>query len=166
MSDERIKKSIGVDKAEREQTDRASTDERELDEAEYLERFRATLHQSHLPDVGTIHGYHLCWLTTNNPRDSITQRLRLGYELVKADEVPGFELTKITSGDYTGFIGVNEMVLAKLPDRLYQLYMREVHERAPDREEEKMNSARDQLLAEAKERGITVKEGREADTWA
>jgi len=34
--------------------------------------------------------------------------MRLGYELIRADEIPGFEHLGLKSGDYPGVIGVNE----------------------------------------------------------
>lgn len=163
MADERIKKSPGDDKAERAMEDRAVTENRELSDADRLELFRSTLNQSHLPNLPPIPGYHVCWLTTTNPRDSIQRRLMLGYELIQSKDVPGFELTSVKSGDFTGYIGVNEMVAAKLPESLYRLYMTESHHVAPNKEEERMNATVDTIREEAAKRNLKVKEGEETE---
>jgi hypothetical protein len=92
------------------------------------------LHEA-LPKPPTIPGWHICWLTTTSQYDSIVRRQRLGYELVKADEVPGWENQKMHSGEYAGFIMVNEMILSKIPLALYQEHMREIHHVMPLEEE-------------------------------
>lgn len=116
--------------------DRAITHDRQVTDAERVEMLRRTFFQSALPDIPKIEGYHVCWLTTQNSRDPIHGRLRLGYELIKAEEIPGFEHLGMKSGDYPGVIGVNEMIAAKLPLHLYDAFMREVHFEQPRREEE------------------------------
>jgi hypothetical protein len=118
-----------------------SADSRVLDDQERLSEFRMSLYQSVLPDLPKIKGYHVIWLTTNNPGDSIPSRLRLGYEPVKPREVPGFESLSLKTGEYAGMIGVNEMVAFKLPLHLYQMYMKEAHHDAPLAEEEKLDAA-------------------------
>lgn len=116
--------------------DRTITEDRELNDSERVEMLRRTFFQSALPDIPRIEGYHVCWLTTQNPRDPVHGRMRLGYELIKAEEIPGFEHLGMKTGDYPGVIGVNEMIAAKLPIHLYEAFMREVHFDAPLREEE------------------------------
>ena len=86
MSDERIKKSSGGNRVNRAMQDRPVTSNREVSEDERVEMFRQQFFQSSLPDLPEIPGWHLCWLTTTNPRDSIQQRIRLGYEPVKSEE--------------------------------------------------------------------------------
>lgn len=109
---------------------------REYSDSERVDMLRRTFFQSALPDIPKIEGYHVCWLTTTNPRDPIHGRLRLGYDLIQANEIPGFEHLGMKTGDYPGAIGVNEMIAAKLPLHLYEAFMREVHFDAPLREEE------------------------------
>jgi len=110
---------------------------------------RRTFFQSALPDLPEIPGYHVCWLTTQNPRDPIHGRLRLGYELIQSHEVPGFEHMGLKSGDMAGVISVNEMVAAKLPLHLYQAFMEEVHYRQPLQEEEAIFVAAQKAAEEA-----------------
>jgi hypothetical protein len=92
----------------------------------------------------------MCWLTTTNPRDSIQTRIRLGYEPVKPEDVPGWEYATLKTGDWNGFIGVNEMLAFKLPISLYDKYMREAHHDAPMREEEKLTDTADFLENQAR----------------
>jgi hypothetical protein len=92
----------------------------------------------------------LCWLTTTNPRDSIHARLRLGYEPVKPEDIAGWEHATVKTGEYAGFIGVNEMLAFKLPQSLYQRFMQEAHHDAPLREEEKLTDTADFLEQQAR----------------
>ena len=62
----------------------------------------------------------------------------LGYEPVKPEEVPGWEYASIKTGEWQGFIGVNEMLAFKLPMSLYEKFMMEAHHDAPNREEGKL----------------------------
>ncbi len=124
-------------------THRMLTDEERLDE------FRKSFFQSVLPDLPTIQGYHVCWLTTTNPRDSIASRVRLGYEPIKAEDVPGWEHATLKGGEWTGCIGVNEMIAFKLPMSLYEAYMYEAHHAQPLSEEEKLTSVIDVIRQEA-----------------
>lgn len=126
------------------------SDSRLLDDQERLDEFRRSLHRSVLPDLPKIKGYHVIWLTTNNPADSIPARLRLGYELIKPSDVPGYETLSLKTGEYAGCIGVNEMIAAKLPLRLYQLYMEEAHHRAPMEEEQKLSDAVEAVAEQAR----------------
>jgi hypothetical protein len=124
-------------------TERVLTDEERLDE------FRKSFFQSVLPDLPPIDGYHVCWLTTTNPRDSIPGRIRLGYEPVKKEDIPGWAYATMKTGEYAGCIGVNEMIAFKLPMRLYEAYMREAHHIQPLYEEEKLTSVLDVIREEA-----------------
>ena len=161
MTDERIKKTAGDSRTNRVLQDRAVTESRELSEDERVAMFRQQFFQSSLPDLPAIPGWHMCWLTTTNPRDSIQMRIRLGYEPVKADDVPGWEYATLKTGDWQGFIGVNEMLAFKLPLSLYEKYMREAHHDAPLREEEKLTDTAEFLEQQAKssKSHITVGDG-------
>jgi hypothetical protein len=108
---------------------------RELTDRERAEAYKKSFYQSHLPDLPPIRGYHICWLTTTNPRDSIAARMRLGYEPIKTSEIPGFEHISVKSGDYIGCVGVNEMLAFKLPLHLYETYMTISHHDQPLEEE-------------------------------
>lgn len=136
---------------------RAVTENRSLSDEERVDLLRRSFFQSALPDLPKIPGYHVCWLTTTNPRDPIHGRLRLGYEIIRAEELPGWEAMSMKTGDYAGCIGVNEMLAAKLPLHLYEAFMREVHHDAPMREEESIYnealSANEQAMQAARRGG-------------
>jgi hypothetical protein len=149
-NDERLKKVSDPARRSRAMDDRAVTESRELSDDDRVQMFRDSFYQSALPDLPEIPGYHTCWLTTTNPRDSIQGRFRLGYEPVRPEEVPGWEYATVKTGEYSGLIGVNEMIAAKLPERLYYRFMRESHHDAPLREEEKVTSDMDSMEARAR----------------
>ena len=161
MSDERLKKVLGEGRENRSAYDRAATENRELSDDARVEMFRQQFIQAALPDLPKIPGYHTCWLTTTNPRDSIQMRIRLGYEPVKPEDVPGWEYATLKTGDWQGFIGVNEMLAFKLPISLYDKYMREAHHDAPLREEEKLTDTAEFLenQARASKSRITMGDG-------
>lgn len=124
----------------RSEESRAVTDDRTSKEAR-MNMFRNELFQSAMPKLPPIDGYHVCWLTTTNPRDSIANRMQLGYEPIKASEVPGFDAVTVKTGDYAGCIGVNEMLAFKIPLELYEMYMMHNHHDAPNSEEDKLKAA-------------------------
>lgn len=157
MSDTRVgkkstrrRKSPSKARKSRAAGDRKTADqERVLSDEERLDEFRKSFFQSVLPDLPTIPGYHVCWLTTTNPRDSIQSRVRLGYEPIREEDVPGWEYAALKTGEWAGCIGVNEMVAFKLPMHLYEAYMREVHHEQPLAEEEKLTAVIDVIREEA-----------------
>ena len=136
-------------KRDRGMDDRKITQDRVLNDDERLDEFRQTMFQSALPDLPDIEGYHVCWLTTENPRDPIHGRMRLGYEPIKDADIPGWDHTSLKTGEWAGCIGVNEMVAFKLPLHLYESYMREAHHNQPLEEEQKLNRAREDAEAAA-----------------
>jgi len=150
MTDERLKKSAGESRESRAMQDRPVTQNREISDDERVEMFRQQFFQSSLPDLPKIPGWHMCWLTTTNPRDSIQMRMRLGYEPVKPEDVPGWEYATLKTGDWAGFIGVNEMLAFKLPTSLYEKFMQEAHHNAPLREEEKLTDTAEFLEQQAR----------------
>lgn len=150
MSDERLKKSAGEGRESRAMQDRAVVENREISDDERVEMFRQQFFNSSLPDLPQLPGWHLCWLTTTNPRDSIQTRMRLGYQPVKPEDVPGWEYATLKTGDWQGFIGVNEMLAFKLPISLYEKFMREAHHDAPQREEDKLRETAEFMEAQAR----------------
>lgn len=159
MSDERLKKSADDARTERVMEDRSITEKRELSDDERVEMFRQQFFQSALPDLPKLPGWHMCWLTTANPRDSIQSRTRLGYEPVKPEDVPGWEHATLKTGEYAGFIGVNEMLAFKLPISLYERYMKEAHHDAPNREEDKLEDTADMIRSQVQAAGSKLVEG-------
>ena len=77
-NDERLKKSVGDGRGDRAMVDRAVTEDREISDSDRLDMFRQQFFHASLPDLPKIPGYHVCWLTTTNPRDTINMRMRLG----------------------------------------------------------------------------------------
>lgn len=136
-TDERIAKraSNGEARADRLASERTVTENREASDNLRLEERLAVLRDvnTKLPQAPEMLGFHTCWLTTTNQSDSLEYRMRLGYELVKPEELPGFAApTSQQSGQVSSDrICVNEMVLAKLPMDLAKAYMHEVHHRLP-----------------------------------
>jgi len=161
--DNRLKRAEGFDVVGRRETrgasDRRVTENREISEDDRLEMFRNQLFNDALPDLPEIPGYHLCWLTTTNPRDPIHRRMQLGYEAVKPEEVPGMEYASVKTGEWTGFIGVNEMLAFKLPLSLYEKFMQEAHHNAPLREEDKLAEVADMMREQAARAGASLIEG-------
>jgi hypothetical protein len=142
----------------RESMDRAITENRELTDDVRLDEFRQAFFQSALPDLPEIPGYHVCWLTTQNPRDSIIGRMRLGYEPIRAEEIPGWSSYSMKTGELEGAIAVNEMVAFKLPNHLYQMYMAEAHHHQPNSEEQKLVLARqaaEETASQASRRAVS-----------
>lgn len=161
--DNRLKKNADFDVVSRRDTraaqDRQVTERREVTEDDRLEMFRNQLFNDALPDLPDIPGYHVCWLTTTNPRDPIHRRMQLGYEPVKPEEVPGMEYASMKTGDWVGFIGVNEMLAFKLPMSLYEKFMQEAHHNAPLREETKLDEAAQLMREQAERAGARLIEG-------
>lgn len=160
--DERIvretSRSVDPARQDRAVDDRAQSEDRELTEEDRLQMFQMQLFNEVLPDLPRIPGYHTCWLTTANPRDTIQARMRLGYVPIKPEEVPGFEYASLKTGEYAGMIGVNEMLAFKIPLTLYQRFMKEAHHDAPLREAEKLTVRVDQLREGAQAKGGNVVE--------
>jgi hypothetical protein len=134
--DSRLKRSAAETRADRRSQDRPVRENRALSDSERRDAYRKALYQTHLPDLPPIKGFHVCWLTTTNPKDSIQGRLRLGYELIKAAEIPGFEYANVKTGEYVGYVGINEMLAAKLPLQDYEDFMTISHHEQPLEEEE------------------------------
>jgi hypothetical protein len=158
-TDERLKKELGVGRQSRGMEDRQVTENREVTDDDRLEMFRMQMHNDALPDLPEMPGYHVCWLTTTNPRDPIQRRMRLGYEPIKAEDVPGMEFASVKTGEWSGLIGVNEMIAFKLPLSLYQKFMQEAHHDAPLREENKLAETAEIMRQQAEGSGSTLFEG-------
>jgi hypothetical protein len=138
-------------RASRHDQERTVTQNRELSDDARVAEFRQQFFQSALPDIPRIEGYHVCWLTTANPRDPIHSRVRLGYEPVTTKDIPGWEFPSLKTGEWAGCIGVNEMVAFKLPLPLYEQYMRINHHEQPLAEEQKLSASIRQMEAEMRQ---------------
>jgi hypothetical protein len=154
FEDSRLVKSRGESRKERSRDDRMVLSDRELTDSERLSAFRQSLFNAQLPDIPLIPGYHVCWLTTTNRNDPIHGRLRIGYELIKADDLPGWESISMKTGDYAGFVMVNEMIAAKISLKLFQAFATEVFHKQPFDEDGKLRQATEQAQAELMKRGL------------
>ena len=156
--DERLAKEVGASRRSRQSEDRQVTERRDISDNDRLNMFRNQLFNDALPDLPQIPGWHLCWLTTTNTRDSIHRRMQLGYEPVRPEEVPGMEYATQKTGEWAGMIGVNEMLAFKLPMNLYEMFMQEAHHDAPNREEGKLADTADFIRNQAARDNVEVYE--------
>ena len=81
-----------------------------------------------LPSPPSLPGWHLCWLTTTSQYDTMQKRARLGYTVVRQDELPEFV---VNNGSPDGTIRCNEMILCKIDVDRYQALMRHYHHKKP-----------------------------------
>lgn len=146
-----------VDRSTRAGEERHLSEDRNLTDPERLEVFKQRFAQAELPDIPPIPGFHVCWLTTTNPRDPVHGRLRLGYELLRAEEVPGYEYVSLKTGEYAGCIGINEMVAAKLPEALYQMFMQSAHHDQPMEQANDIYESLEDMQQRAAEHKANVK---------
>jgi len=107
-------------------------------DAEYDAFLEDEFTQVALPSPPNLAGWHLCWLTTNSPYDTLARRQRLGYVPVQQAEMPSFDPNAgaASSADTGGFIRCNEMILCKIEESRYQSIMRHFHHKRPLQEEE------------------------------
>ena len=157
--DTRLKLELGAGRADRAMDDRQVTENREVTDDDRLEMFRQQLFNDALPDLPNIPGFHVCWLTTQNPRDPIHRRMQLGYQPVKPEEAAGLEYASVKTGEWQGFIAVNEMLAFKLPLNLYKAFMEEAHHNAPARDQSKLTDTADFLRQQAEAKGAKLEEG-------
>ena len=69
-------------------------------------------------------GYSYRWIRAEivgqEDRKNVTSRLREGFDLVKAEELDGFELPTLDDGRHAGVVSVGGLLLAKIPDETRQ----------------------------------------------
>lgn len=159
MQDQRLSKQTVNTRKSKAALNRVVTEDREMTDADRLELFRAAHSQSALPDIPPIPGFHVIWLASNNPRDSLQMRHRMGYVPVTNEDVKGFEFVSDKGGSTDGLIRVNEMVAYKLPMSLYNLYMQDNHHHKPALEETKLTDTVTNLRQQAQRSGANVDEG-------
>lgn len=148
--DDRLKKSgIEAGATDRSTADltRTEKDGTALTAAERRAMLRAEWQQDVLPNPPSVPGWHHCWLSTTNSTDPIYRRQQKGYELVKASEIPGWTQYRVNQGEFEGLIACNEMILAKIPEHLYQDIMTYLHHELPNGEEELLRANAEQGLS-------------------
>lgn len=149
-ADERVRRTPGKGRGSRADED----DERVLEgglvttNAELDKMIRDEWTQEALPTPPRLKGFHMCWLSTTNQWDPIQRRVRFGYVPVRTSELKGFDYLKLTSGEYEGCVGINEMILFKIPEDRYQYLMHQFHHKAPLEEEEKIRARIDSMRDE------------------
>ena len=156
-TDTRLNSDDSRVRSDRHMDDRKVTEDRALSDDQRVDEFRQQYFQSALPDIPKIDGFHVCWLTTENPRDPIHARIRLGYEPIRAVDIAGWDHASLKTGEWEGCIGVNEMIAFKLPLELYESYMYINHHEQPLSEEEKLSSqirAMEAEMTAASKRGV------------
>lgn len=155
----RSPRTVSAARRSRESEDRQMSEDREVSDDERLEMFRRSTFNDVLPDLPEIPGYHVCWLSTTHPSDTIARRLRWGYTPIKETDVKGMDFATLKTGDYAGVIGVNEMVAFKIPLNLYRAFMQEYHHVEPARQAEAIASTIDQFKEQAAQVGGRIVEG-------
>lgn len=132
----------GADRASRSQTadgDRQGREILDMTLQERMQFLRDEFTTQTLPSIPPIPGYHVCWLSTTNQYDTIMRRMRLGYRPVRATELPpGYSSLSMKTGEHEGCIAVNEMVLFKIPEDVYQELMKVFHHDLPNEEADKL----------------------------
>ncbi len=148
MSDERLNRQPDPARVEKAMVDRPVTENRELSDADRIALFQGKLYQDVLPDLPNDPEWHYVWLSRNNPRD-IEWRLRMGWMIVKPEDVPHWAHASANSAAVPGQITVNEMVAARLPMRLHNEFLRINHSIRPAQQEEGLKRMREALAQQA-----------------
>ena len=69
-------------------------------------------------------GYRHQWIRSEilgaSDAKNVASSLREGWELVRADEYPEQDFPSLTTGKYSGVIGVGGLVLARIPEEIAQ----------------------------------------------
>lgn len=123
--DERIAKRTdnGSARSNRLSLDRNHTENREDSDAVRRAERRAMLSDVNtlLPQSPVIPGFHTFWATTTNNKDTVENRQRMQYSFVTRAELPDFCLNSQKDGQSTeDRIMINEMVLMKIPQDLWE----------------------------------------------
>lgn len=144
---------------ESEGMERETMGEREMSEDDFFAAFEESIDESVLPKLPDMPGYHICWLSTSHARDTIHNRMRYGYELIRPAMLPGIDQSNIKTGTMGEVIQVNEMVAARIPIKLWQRFMRKLHHDLPRQEEEKLRAAINAHKQNAEAVGARIIEG-------
>ena len=95
---------------------------RSADTREKTQRKRVWQRPSSLDAPPAPDGYIHRWIRAEvqgfQDTKNVINRLREGYELVRADEYPDWHLPTIEDGKHAGVIGVGGLLLARIPEEL------------------------------------------------
>ena len=101
-------------------------------------------------------GYRPRWIRVEtrgfDDQKNISAKMREGWELVRADEYPDFELPVISSGKYEGVFGVGGLILARLPEET----AREREDYFRTRSNEQMQAVDADLMRENQHSTMTI----------
>lgn len=125
-------------RASREQADvERQQDGMELSQDERDQMLRDDAMQNQLPTPPKRAGVHWFWASLENRFTPITWYMRLGYRVVKFEELAGWADANMRakSGDHAGCISVNEMILMQCSEADYQRYMKIAHHEKPNSEQ-------------------------------
>ncbi len=156
IPEDRLSHSPGHRQAQSCSSRRPTSETRGLSKSDRIARFRTEMYNNVLPTLPDIPGFHVCWLSTTNSSDSVQRRESQGYERIRPDEMPGFEHITLNSGPSAGYIGLNEMVAAKLPLDMWEEYMHISHHERPLDQEEKLRDTVRFIQQAAQEGGAQV----------
>lgn len=119
--------------------------------------------QNALPNLPAKPGWHRFWASTTNTYTPVQYFLRLGYVPIKGEELPEMMHLKALSGEFAGFVTVNEMVGLQVPEDIYQKYMKIMHHDRPMSEAERLkanvDAMKQDLGEDSKGRPLLVEEG-------
>jgi|TARA_S200002703_G_scaffold121497_1_gene107365 hypothetical protein len=95
---------------------------RSADTRDKSQRKRVWQRPSSLDAPAAPDGYVHRWIRAEvqgyQDTKNVISRLREGYELVRADEYPDWQLPTIEDGKHAGVIGVGGLLLARIPEEL------------------------------------------------
>ena len=97
---------------------------RDMQTRELTERPKQWMPPELLPEPDKQAGYAYRWVAVSyngkeDPRN-LSSRLREGYELVRAEEQPKYQLLRDSSGRYSDNIEIGGLVLCKIPEEMVE----------------------------------------------
>lgn len=157
--DERLKKSADEGRTNRGMSDRKFTGNREITDHVRASSKRDEFNHNILPDPPTIPGFKTIWLSTTHDADTIPVRQRRGYVPVEITDVPGYDSWQIKSGEWSGYIGVREMLLFKIPVEMWAADMHYMHHEAPLAEEQGIKDGIMGMKSDLERQGTKIQVG-------
>lgn len=143
-----------AERASRQDADAERQDDgMELSQEERDQMLRDGALQDYLPRPPDRKGIHWFWgATTMEGPGNIAYYKRLGYELVRLTDplIKGWAEAnrREASGQYADYVTVNEMVLMKISEALYQRYMRILHHEKPNQEAQRVKDMLDEMKSQ------------------
>ena len=87
------------------------------------------------PKDGFIHRWIRLEVLGQDDTKNVSNKLRTGWELVRADEYPDAVYPELKDGKYSGVIGVGGLVLARIPEEVAKSREAYFNKQTQDREE-------------------------------